>query len=392
MALAVLVVAFGASGAEAAPFVYVANRGSDDVSQYDAFGGRLSPLSPFTVPAGRDPNLLAVSPDGANVYVTNVADNSVSQYSVGARGALTPNVPPTVAARSIPIAVAVSPDSSSVYVTNGDVANSEYSVSQYSVGASGILTPKSPPRVATGTNPRGIVVSVDGRSVYVANVGILPSEGSLGQYSVGAGGVLTPKSPPAVGVGRNPSDLAVSPDGQNVYAVSIPNSTVSQYSVGAGGRLTFRMALSTGRAPFGVAITLDGKSIYVTNEFDNAVAQYSVGSGGALSAKSPATVPTGESPIGVAVSPDGRSVYVTNLSSDNVSQYDVGPSGLLSPKSPATVAAGSLPEGVAVGPPARTLTNKGQCKEGGWRNFPGFKNQGDCVSFVATGGKNPPAG
>lgn len=30
------------------------------------------------------------------------------------------------------------------------------------------------------------------------------------------------------------------------------------------------------------------------------------------------------------------------------------------------------------------------CKYGGWRNFPGFRNQGDCVSFVATGGKNPP--
>jgi virginiamycin B lyase len=35
---------------------------------------------------------------------------------------------------------------------------------------------------------------------------------------------------------------------------------------------------------------------------------------------------------------------------------------------------------------------KGQCRNGGWRRFPGFRNQGDCVSFVATGGKNPPAG
>jgi hypothetical protein len=32
-----------------------------------------------------------------------------------------------------------------------------------------------------------------------------------------------------------------------------------------------------------------------------------------------------------------------------------------------------------------------QCKNGGWRSFGVFKNQGDCVSFVATGGKNPPA-
>lgn len=34
-----------------------------------------------------------------------------------------------------------------------------------------------------------------------------------------------------------------------------------------------------------------------------------------------------------------------------------------------------------------------QCKHGGWRSFGTlFKNQGDCVSFFATGGKNPPAG
>jgi hypothetical protein len=35
--------------------------------------------------------------------------------------------------------------------------------------------------------------------------------------------------------------------------------------------------------------------------------------------------------------------------------------------------------------------SKAQCKEGGWQNFGLFKNQGDCVSYVATGGTNPPA-
>jgi hypothetical protein len=37
-------------------------------------------------------------------------------------------------------------------------------------------------------------------------------------------------------------------------------------------------------------------------------------------------------------------------------------------------------------------TSIDQCKNGGWRNFPGFKNQGDCVSFVATRGRNQPSG
>jgi hypothetical protein len=42
--------------------------------------------------------------------------------------------------------------------------------------------------------------------------------------------------------------------------------------------------------------------------------------------------------------------------------------------------------------PGTMPTSKDQCKKGGWQTFGVFKNQGDCVSWVATGGKNPPAG
>jgi hypothetical protein len=34
-------------------------------------------------------------------------------------------------------------------------------------------------------------------------------------------------------------------------------------------------------------------------------------------------------------------------------------------------------------------TSKDECKNDGWRAFGVFKNEGDCVSFVATGGKKP---
>jgi hypothetical protein len=54
---------------------------------------------------------------------------------------------------------------------------------------------------------------------------------------------------------------------------------------------------------------------------------------------------------------------------------------------PETVLAGDI----VVTDTSPVPTSKDQCKNGGWRTFPGFKNQGDCVSFVATGGKNPPA-
>jgi len=32
--------------------------------------------------------------------------------------------------------------------------------------------------------------------------------------------------------------------------------------------------------------------------------------------------------------------------------------------------------------------SKDECKGGGWRDFGVFRNQGDCVSYVATGGRN----
>jgi hypothetical protein len=49
----------------------------------------------------------------------------------------------------------------------------------------------------------------------------------------------------------------------------------------------------------------------------------------------------------------------------------------------------NLQTGGSGSPSPRT---KDQCRSGGWRTFGQFKNHGDCVSFVATGGKNPPSG
>ena len=44
-------------------------------------------------------------------------------------------------------------------------------------------------------------------------------------------------------------------------------------------------------------------------------------------------------------------------------------------------------------PPNLFPTDASECKKGGWENYNGlFKNQGDCVSFVVTEGKNAPDG
>lgn len=44
-------------------------------------------------------------------------------------------------------------------------------------------------------------------------------------------------------------------------------------------------------------------------------------------------------------------------------------------------------------PPVVMPTSKDDCKKGGWMDFANaFKNQGDCVSWVATNGRNPATG
>jgi hypothetical protein len=84
-------------------------------------------------------------------------------------------------------------------------------------------------------------------------------------------------------------------------------------------------------------------------------------------------------------------VYTTNFNAPGlVFQYDVQPGGLLAAKNPESVPSAGFPTQIAVSPPPRLPTSKDQCKNGGWRNFPDFKNEGQCVSFVATGGKKQP--
>lgn len=47
----------------------------------------------------------------------------------------------------------------------------------------------------------------------------------------------------------------------------------------------------------------------------------------------------------------------------------------------------------AVGQATPLISGKNLCKNGGWMSFGTlFKNQGDCVSYMVTGGRNLPAG
>ena len=105
MALFAIVLAMGlalaACPAEAAPFAYVTNEHSNNVSVIDTATNTLV----ATIPVGTIPFAVAVTPDGTHVYVANEGSNNVSVI-----GTATNTVVKTIPVGKNPVGVAVTPD------------------------------------------------------------------------------------------------------------------------------------------------------------------------------------------------------------------------------------------------------------------------------------------
>lgn len=93
----------------AAPFAFITNCGSNDVSVIDTASERVV----ATIPVGACPYGVAVSPGGAHAYVTNRDDDSLSVIDATAFRETT-----RIAVGTHPIGVAVDPSGRRVYVAN----------------------------------------------------------------------------------------------------------------------------------------------------------------------------------------------------------------------------------------------------------------------------------
>jgi DNA-binding beta-propeller fold protein YncE len=68
------------------------------------------PKNPPSLAAGNGPFGVAVSPEGASLFITNSGDVTVSQYNIAVNGSLTPKSPATVPAHDGAFGIAVSPN------------------------------------------------------------------------------------------------------------------------------------------------------------------------------------------------------------------------------------------------------------------------------------------
>jgi uncharacterized repeat protein (TIGR01451 family) len=356
--------------------------------------------------AGMDnPQEMALSADGNNAYVVTAGDNALVSFSrdpstgvltfmsclssAGGSGCSATAAP----GLDDPYGVTVSPDGTSVYVTSGhDSSISEFArntttgaLTQLTGANNCITTDASYTHCGTDTgsgdmlNPLTVVVSPDGRNVYVAAGGLGPggdvvefarnaATGALTQLT-GSGSCITTSVTwypncgitNAIGFDGGDEDLTVSPDGQNVYVNAFGDNGVIELSRNsATGALTqlappnacYADAELTGTpactvdqpgslfgtgGALGVAVSPDGLNVYVSGAADNALASFSrdpttgaltplplpygciAGGPQYVAANCPVYNTNGlYSPRRLLVSPDGTNVYVANQGGDGM--------------------------------------------------------------------------
>jgi 6-phosphogluconolactonase (cycloisomerase 2 family) len=343
-------------------YAYATNFDDGTVSQYViGTGGALAPLSTATVAAGTKPFAVSVEPTGQYVYVANFAANTVSEYT-RSNGLLTPvGATGTVASGAHPNGVTIDLANKHAYVVNfGD-----NTVSQYNIDTIGALTPMAIPTVPTGSFPASIVISRDHKYAYVANFacsgpGCVAAQGTISQYTVGADGALTPMTPAAVNTGSatsQPNSLIVDSTSAHLYVANAGDGNVSQFNIGAGGGLTFVGSVNAGTYPFSVTIDPSGRYAYVANTGGSSnstvagsISQYTINaSTGVLTPMATAAVPAGIGASSVTVDPTGSYVYATNRGESSLSQFTIAVGGALIPMAPSTVASGLHPTSIATG-------------------------------------------
>jgi DNA-binding beta-propeller fold protein YncE len=316
---------------------------------------------------------VAVSPDGKSVYVASQVSNSVSHFSrdtvtgrltwqgclanTNAQGCVDVPLDPL----NHPALVAVSPDGKSVYVTlqfgdgvaqlSRDPITGElgWGSCLNNGGSQGCGDLSGTPL----TDPVGVVVTSDGKSVYVASqvsdsIAHFSRDTDTGQIlyksclaNTALDGCVALPTPALAGA----AGVAVSADGKSVYVTARDSDGVARFSRTDTGQLSFLNCLASTNPmdgcddvpgtplgdPVRVAVSPDDRSVYVASSMSGSISHLArdPASGqltwkGCLdSAGSQGCVDVPGAPLvgafGLVVSPDAGSLYVASIGSDSVS-------------------------------------------------------------------------
>jgi YVTN family beta-propeller protein len=200
-----------------------------------------------------------------------------------------------------------------------------------------LATRKTTGAIAAGKRPRGVQVSPDGKTVYVALSGS-PNTGPGGGGPPGAASAKpkkddddegpADKSADGIGVidiatqklttklkaGSDPEQLAVAKDGLTLY---VSNEDASQLAIVDVAKNAVRTEVGVGKEPEGVTLSPDGQTVWVTCEAASRVDAIDIKSGQNLG-----SVDVGARPRAMAISKDGARMLVTLENAGSVALID----------------------------------------------------------------------
>jgi len=277
----------------AAPFAYITNQGSHDVSVIDLASRQVV----ATVAVGRSPaGVVAVSRAG-KVFVSNPDSRNISVIAM--RGH---RLVGTLEAGDGSVGLDASPDGTQLFAADW------YANRLLVFDTLDTLAHRNPvASIPVGHAPAGVAAHSDGNTVFVAE----RDDDSVAVVGVREGRVLS-----RVKVGSHPFALLFDAPRQRLYALNVQSDEVSVIDTSGDTRsLKLIATLKVGKAPYGAALAHGGTLIYVTNQHDDSVSVID-----AASLKVVRTLAGFGYPEGVAS--HGDKVYVVNWMDDNVSVLD----------------------------------------------------------------------
>lgn len=227
------------------------DRTADGIGVVDLQQGKLVKM----LPSGPDPEKLALSTDGQQMFVANEDAAAVSVIDIG-QGTIVA----TVKVGGEPEGVDLRPDGKVVYVTSEE----DSAVFVVDVASRTLLT-----KFAVGPRPRSSAFLPDSTRAYV------PSENGASISVVDAVRHRVMKTIKLAGENIRPMGTVVSPDGKFLYVTTGRGKMLVAIDTAANMLV---WSVEVGPRPWGVAIAQDGRTLYTANGPSNDVSVVDVAS------------------------------------------------------------------------------------------------------------------
>lgn len=358
--------------AVAAPFAYIANSGSNNVSVIDTASNSVV----TAIAVGTQPYGVAVNHAGTRVYVTNQGSNDVSVIDAASN-----SVVATITVGTQPYGVAVNPAGTRVYVAN--LLSS--SVSVIDTASNTVIDTvllEDAPYGITGSRPSNVAVSLDGTLIYVTDNSSHPVGACkyclwvirAADHSF----VYRSRTTPAT------DGVAMNPAGTRVYELGVDLNVWEAHATwGTMNQIVSIAQLSGSRY---MAVNPAGTRVYVTAWFIDKVVVIDTATS---SIAATVALPADSSPSGIALNPAGTRAYVANTGSDSVAVIDTATHAIV-----ATIPVGATPYSIGqfirpAAAPAQALNDSGQaaCYDGSALGACTAGNSGDAATWPRQDGR-----